>query len=97
MTGLSQPERCIERAGNANLAQDKFTIAFPFRRGQAFGAACDFDRVRVGDPEPLQELGKAYVEAVVETPYDGRVAVIFLARCIEMVDLDHPTTILLRG
>jgi hypothetical protein len=79
----------VQPDGGPNLLQHEFTVALARGRGQAFRAAGNLNRVGIHDTDPLEELRKAGVEAVVKAPDYRRVAQILLARRIEMENLSH--------
>ena len=59
------------------------------RRSQALGAAGNFDGVGIRHADALEELATPQVESVIEAPKDGRVAMIVLARSLEVKHLFH--------
>ena len=79
----------VQAHGFTDLVQDEFAVALVLRRCQAFRAAGNFDGIGVGDSKTLEKLGESQLEAVVEAPDHRRVAMIFLARRIEMKNLVH--------
>src|ERR1700730_17150675 len=55
-----------------------------FGRSHALGPAGDLDGIGIHNANTLQEFPETQLKAVVEAPQDGRVAVIFLTRGIEV-------------
>src|SRR4029077_17605582 len=82
-----RPPGAVQAHGLANLVEDEFTVALVLRRRQTLRSASNFDRVGIHHADALQELAKAQVKPVIETPEDGGVAMILLARSIEMKNL----------
>ena len=76
--------RPMQTNGLADLLQHKLPVGLQIGRGKAFRAARDLDRIVIRYSAPLQELTEAELKTIVETPYDRCIALILLARCIEM-------------
>jgi len=72
-----------------DLFHNEFTIALALRRSQALGSPGDFYRVGMDHADALEEFLKAEVEAVIETPEDGGVTMIFSPGSVEVEDLFH--------
>jgi hypothetical protein len=72
-----------------DLFQDEFTIALVVGRSQALGSASNLDGVGMDHANLLEELVKAKIEAVVETPENGRIALIFSTGSVEVEDFLH--------
>src|SRR5258708_36370034 len=72
--------RAVQADGFANLLQHELTVAFMLWRGHALGATSDLDGIRIHYAHALQKLPEAELEAVVEAPQDGSVAMIFFTR-----------------
>src|SRR5208282_1180754 len=83
------PFRSMQAHRLADLFQDEFTIALVVGRSQALGSAGNLDGVGVDDANPLEELVKAEFKAIVETPENGRVAMIFFPGSVEVEDFIH--------
>ena len=83
------PFRSVQAYRLADLFQDEFTIALLLGRSQALGSPSNLDGVGVDHANLLEELAKAKFEAVVETPENGRIALILSTRSIEVEDLFH--------
>src|SRR5438552_83915 len=81
--------RSVQPDGFSDLLQHKFAVALMFRRCKALGASGNLDGVRIGDPDPLEILPEPQFEAVIEAPDNGRIAVVFFARRIEVEHFLH--------
>ncbi len=86
-------EFCAVKAdGFAKLIEDELAVAIVFRRCESFGAAGDFNRIRVHNSKPFQELAESELKAMIEAPHDGRITHIGPARRIEVEHLLHHQT-----
>src|ERR1700722_447426 len=72
-----------------NLLQYELTVGFVLGRRQALRTTGDLDRVRISNSQPFQEFRESQLKAVVKTPDDSGITVIFGAGRIEMKDLLH--------
>src|SRR5580700_6093282 len=79
----------VQAYGCANLFQHKLTVGLEFWRGQAFGPTGNLDGIGMRYADAFEEFAKPQVKAVIETPKDGRVAMIPLPRSFEMKNLFH--------
>src|SRR5215831_2488516 len=77
-SGVVQPH------GFADLLQDEFAFGLLVRRCKALGAACDLDRIGKNHADTFEEFAESNVEAVIETPDDRGVAVVPVARRVEV-------------
>src|SRR5579859_332198 len=59
------------------------------RRCHTLRPAGNLDRVGIHYADPLQELPKPQLKAVVKAPQDGRVTMILFARSVEVKNLLH--------
>lgn len=85
--GAMQPHRL------ANLIHNERPVAFLLWRGQALGASGHLDRIGIDHTDALEKLSKSQLEAVVEAPEYGCVAVIFFPRSVEMKDFFHESIV----
>src|SRR5204863_202126 len=72
-----------------DLLEDEGAVELLLGRCQRLGSPGDPDRVRLNDPDALEQLPGNGVEAVVEAAHDRRVAPILLSRRIEVKYLAH--------
>src|ERR1700729_1159769 len=84
----------VQAHRRANLFQHKLAVGLEFWRGQAFGPTGNLDGIGMHHADAFEELAKPQVKAAIETPKDGRVAIIPLSRSFEMKNLfhDEPST-----
>src|SRR5450755_2372044 len=75
-----------------DLLQHKLAVGFMFGRSHTLGAAGNLNGVTIHNPNALQELSKSQLKPVVETPQDGRVAMILFARSVEVKYFLHGTS-----
>src|SRR6202035_6141386 len=78
------PPGAVQAHGFTNLIEDKLAVGLKLRRGQRLGAAGNFDRVSVHYADAFEEFAKTQVETVIEAPQDGRIALVSLARRLEV-------------
>src|SRR5271155_1337561 len=83
------PFRSMQAYRLADLFQHEFTIALALGRSQALGSAGNLDGVGVDHANLLEKLAKAEIKAIVETPENGRIALIFSTGSVEVEDFLH--------
>lgn len=81
--------RPMQADGRADLVQNKLTVCFVFWGRQALGPSSNLDGVRIKHKDSLEELPKSQFEAVIETPDNGRVRMIFFSRRGALEDFPH--------
>ncbi len=81
--------RSVQAHGFADLLEHELAFGFQVGRGQALGASGDLDGVGVRHADAFEELAESELKAIVEAPDHGGIAVIFLARGVEVKDLVH--------
>lgn len=81
--------RPMQADGRADLLQNELAVCFVFWGRQALSPSRNLDGVRIKHTDSLEELPKDQFEAVIETPDNGRVTMIFLSRRGEVKDFPH--------
>src|SRR5438270_5645035 len=76
--GAVQPDALFD------LLEHELAIALVIGRGERLRAPGNLDRVGVVYTDALQKLAESRVEAIIEAPDDRRVALVFLARRVEV-------------
>src|SRR5271165_6932273 len=79
----------MQADGFLDLVQNELAIRLVFRRRKTLGAACNLDRIRIDNSNPLEKLGKPELKPVIEAPDYGGVTMVFRAGSVEMKDLLH--------
>src|SRR5215471_1287262 len=84
----------VQAHGETDLLQHEFAVVLVLWRSQVLGAAGDADGVVIVEPQALDEFPQRQLEAVVETPDDGCVALVSFPRRLEMKELLHGNTMI---
>jgi hypothetical protein len=81
------PPGAVQAHGLANLLQDKLSVCLVLRRSQALGATGNLDKIGIRHTDALEELSEAQIKSVIEAPENSCVALIRLARRVEVKNL----------
>jgi hypothetical protein len=78
-----------------DLFQHKLAVRLLLRGSQTLGAAGNLNGVGIDHTDALEELPESQLKSVIEAPEDGRVAMVLVARSVEVKQLSHDKPLLL--